>query len=146
MGFEINFKDNQLVNLTSMWKAAGMVHGKKPYFWLRNGSTKELIEQIQRETKSHDLVTLYAGRNGGTFAHWKLGLSYAAFLNPKIHSWYMDVVKERFKEMADPDHSGSTARCMLVSGIEFGGFGDRQSCKLGSFIALFHTAHVSFCA
>ena len=105
-GFPIRFKDEELVNLTNMWKAGGSVHTKRPVHWLANQSTKELIQQIQIETKGQksDLLDTEPGRNGGTYGHWKLGLSYAGFLSPEIHSWYMTVVKERFEEMADPDH------------------------------------------
>lgn len=116
-GFEINFKDKELVNLTSMWKAAGMVHHKKPYFWLRDSSTKEFIGQIQRETKSHELVTLFAGRNGGTYAHWQIFLAYAKYLSPDFHMWANQVVKERFEEMVDPDQgSSATNRADALGG------------------------------
>ena len=44
------------------------------------------------------------GKGGGTYAHWKLGLAYTAFLNPEIHSWFMEIVKERFlEERVSPD-------------------------------------------
>jgi len=44
------------------------------------------------------------GKGGGTYAHGKIGLAYANFLNLQIHSSFMDIVKERFeKEMVSPD-------------------------------------------
>ena len=104
-GVEISFKDNEVVSLTNMWKAAGSVQKKLPAHWLENRSTQELLQQFQTETNYpiSDILNKTVGKGGGTYAHWKLGLSYAGFLSPEIHSWYMDVVKERFEETADPD-------------------------------------------
>ena len=39
----------------------------------------------------------------GLFAHRKLGLAYAGFLDPAIQSWFLTVVKEWFEEMVNPD-------------------------------------------
>jgi hypothetical protein len=104
-GFEIRFKDNELVNQTNPWKAAGSVHRKEPHEWVGQKSTQEFIEQNQTETKGSisTLLKVTPGKGGGSFAHWKLGLAYTAFLNPKLHSWFMDIVKERFEEMVNPD-------------------------------------------
>jgi hypothetical protein len=118
MGIEINFKDNQLVNLTNMWKAAGSLNKKQPAEWLRQKGTKEFIQQVQAETKpgNSQVLKISPGKGGGTFAHWKLGLAYTAFLNPKVHSWFMDVVKERFEEIVDPDQRSSATNRAVAPG------------------------------
>ena len=80
---EINFKDNELVNLTRAWKACGAVKSKATYHWLESKPVQEFIETVSKKLnlrKSEVLVTM-RGKYGGTYAHWQIFLAYAKYLS-----------------------------------------------------------------
>ena len=110
-GFEISFKDRDLINLTRLWKSAGCVSTKRPFKWKNNADTQALIQLVLSELngkkrlvgqkfehlKKSDVIQSFRGRNGsGTFVHWKLALAYAAFLSPKAHTVMMYILKNYF--------------------------------------------------
>lgn len=114
----IHFKDNELTNLTDLWKSEGRKEAKRFKWWLRNTNAKEIITQVATELndsnqlkkgakklrlKASDLLVKKRGRNGGTYAHWKIALAYAEFLSAKINSQFMDIIKARFLMKENPE-------------------------------------------
>jgi len=103
-GQSIRLADSDnMFSLTDAWKAAGSDSSQKPVVWLRNSATVGLIGELEKVIQDHLLVRTVVGRNGGTWAHFKLALAYAAYLNPKFHAWMLHVVQERFEEMQNPE-------------------------------------------
>jgi len=111
-GIEITFEDDVLVSLTDMWKADGSRQAKKPVHFLKTDGTVEFIEQIREEIKGKEsyLLRSIPGRGGGTYAHWKIAVQYAAFLSPKFASWMADLVRVRFIEINDPEQGAKLYR------------------------------------
>jgi hypothetical protein len=127
-GSEIEFKDNKLVNLTRAWKAVGSPKYKQPKEWLRHDNVVEFIEMLAKNLKvvSDHLFVTERGKGGGTYAHWKLGLAFSAFLNPEIHSWFMDIVKNRFMETENHDlvsrqHLAANKNKLIFTHLQGGG-------------------------
>lgn len=102
--FLLNIADGKMVSLKAVYEMAGSPANQSPPQWQRLASTIKLIESMSKENmgKSHVLKTK-AGRNGGTWAHWQLALSYAQYLSPELHGVVNGVFKERLEEMVDPE-------------------------------------------
>jgi hypothetical protein len=102
-GVEICF-DGELVNLTSLWKAAGGVERNKPVKWLTNEGAKDFISSLAKEFKSQesDLLKITKGRYGGTFGHWQIALAYAKYLSPEFHIAANKIIKRYIEEEIDP--------------------------------------------
>jgi hypothetical protein len=112
LGIEINFKDNELVNLTRAWQACGSPAESRPNDFLASVKTKQFINALVEKLNAGNSGNLYSaenitqtvrGRFGGTYAHWQIFLAYAKYLSPDFHMWANQVVKERFEEMVNPD-------------------------------------------
>jgi KilA-N domain len=103
-GHEIDFS-HDMVNLTQMWRACGKVHHKKPNYWLKTDSTKELIEALQDVLKVRisGFLQTKRGAKGGTFAHWQLAIAYAQFLSSRFQLFCGALVRNRFEEIGDPE-------------------------------------------
>ncbi|TCK28983.1 KilA domain-containing protein [Ancylobacter aquaticus] len=84
-----------MLSLTDMWKAAGEPETKRPAEWLRQDSTKDFIEIVMVSNVGQNHISTRRGNNGGTFAHWQIGLAYAKYLSPEFHMWCNEVVRER---------------------------------------------------
>lgn len=54
-----------------------------PSYWLSLQGTQELINELEKDTTDISVVTK-EGRNGGTFAHELLAVSYAGWISPKL--------------------------------------------------------------
>ena len=65
----------------------------------------EFIETVSKKFNCpiSGLLKSFRGKYGGTYAHWKIALAYSEFLSPAIHSWFMDIVRQRFEEEQNPD-------------------------------------------
>ena len=74
------------VNLNALHSASGLGKTKQPSNWMRGESTKELIAELT--ANSSDLRSLpintIEGRNGGTYAHELLAISYAGWISAKF--------------------------------------------------------------
>lgn len=96
-GAAIRIDDDKL-NLTDMWRAAGSPENREPYNWARKEGTA-FIEAVSLNLNLPDsqVLTSTRGKNGGTTAHWQIGLAYAKYLSPEFHMWCNTVVRERME-------------------------------------------------
>lgn len=96
------------LNLTDMWKAAGMPPDRRPVDWLASADAKRFvgflaetlnlgISQDGEMVGNSHLLQIAKGRNGSTQAHWQIGLAYAKYLSPEFHMWCNTVVRERME-------------------------------------------------
>ena len=79
-------RDDQMVSLTDMWKAASRQNHKKPSLWLNSVQAHEFIRTLAKrmgvEISTCLKTVLGKGKNQGTFAHWQIALAYAKYLSP----------------------------------------------------------------
>lgn len=99
------------LNLTDMWKAAGADPAKQPGNWRALPGTKEFVAYIVDTVipgKSGDEAfrVVRGGREPTTWAHWQIGLAYAKYLSPEFHAWCNTVVRERMQGPRAPDMTG----------------------------------------
>src|SRR4051812_2228970 len=116
-----------MLNLTDMWRAAGCPEYRRPVHWLVLEETTQFRAHAQQHLAEPDepvsqniiqddiirldpdgFVATLRGRNGGTWAHWQLALSYARYLSPSFHLWCNTVVRAAMEQgatvpAADPD-------------------------------------------
>ncbi|MDG6247037.1 KilA-N domain-containing protein [Glaesserella parasuis] len=81
--------------LNDCHQASGNLQKHKPVLFLRLDSTKELIEEIQKEDPTTQPLKTLRGTQGGTYACEELVLAYAMWISPKFHL----VVLRAFLEM-----------------------------------------------
>lgn len=90
-------------NLNALHRASGSQEEKAPAKWIRNKSTQELIAELEKETGQICTVSI-EGRNGGTFAHELLAISYAGWISAafqlKVNQAFLDSRKP--KQIAIP--------------------------------------------
>lgn len=91
-------EDAERLNLTDMWKASGSPRNARPADWLRLPTTRRLLAFLAEdlEVEESHLCETRRGRDvggGATWAHWKIGLAYAADLSPSFKSWSLEVVR-----------------------------------------------------
>ncbi len=77
-----------MLSLTDMWKAAGSPANKEPFNWERFDG-RGFIDAV---TVAHNLSATQvlikkAGKGGGTYAHWQIGIAYAKYLDHDFHMW-----------------------------------------------------------
>lgn len=98
-GIAIRDRDGKL-NLTDMWKAAGKDPARQPAEWLRSADAKRFKDFLAETLflgDSQELVGTKTGPDGGTWAHWQLGLAYAKYLSPPFHAWGNQVIRDRME-------------------------------------------------
>lgn len=91
------------LNLTDMWKAAGSPANKEPFNWQR----KEGAGFIEAVAVAHNLpdgqvIRKKAGKGGGTWAHWQIGIAYAKYLDHGFHMWANTAVREKMEGVGSP--------------------------------------------
>lgn len=95
---EITVDLNGRYNLNALHRASGNQEEKAPAKWIRNKGTQELIAELEKETGQICTVSL-EGRNGGTFAHELLAISYAGWISPafqlKVNQAFIDSRKPK---------------------------------------------------
>lgn len=97
--------EDEMFSLTDLWKLAGSPKSKRPVDWQEKESTQEFIDAITDTFKSSKkaLLKKKAGKYGGTFGHKSIALSYAKYLDPKLHILVNEVFFERIEEEKNPD-------------------------------------------
>ena len=80
---------DNLYSLTDLHRASGGEQKHKPVLFLSNQQTKELISEIEIESKvgipTSVVKTVRGGKNPSTYACEELVLSYAMWIDPKFH-------------------------------------------------------------
>lgn len=80
---------DNLYSLTDLHRASGGEQKHKPVLFLSNQQTKELISEIEIESKvgipTSVVKTVRGGKNPSTYACEELVLSYAMWISPKFH-------------------------------------------------------------
>lgn len=113
--------DDEKLNLTDMWRAAGGPENREPYNWARFEGAA-FIEAVAMNLNLSETQVLISkrGKNGGTSAHWQIGLAYAKYLSPEFHMWCNTVVRDRMEnkpaqqDLSDP----ATLRHLLLEHTE----------------------------
>ncbi|WP_431768956.1 KilA-N domain-containing protein [Xenorhabdus khoisanae] len=82
-GVEITTDSEGRFNLNALHKASGLGGNKAPAQWLRTKQAQQLVSEVEKETVQICIVSI-DGRNGGTFAHELLAISYAGWINPSF--------------------------------------------------------------
>ncbi len=85
-GHQIEFtRGDAFVNLTKMCEP----YGKRPGDFLAIGPTKEFLAALAEEFNSLPaaLVVKVEGKNGGTWAHRRIAIKCAAWLNSDFEVW-----------------------------------------------------------
>ncbi|WP_242014265.1 KilA-N domain-containing protein [Serratia marcescens] len=80
-GVEISTDSDGRFNLNALHNASGLGLNKAPAQWLRTKSAQEVINELQKDTVQICIVSS-EGRNGGTYAHQLLAVSYAGWISP----------------------------------------------------------------
>jgi len=92
-GVEITTDLEGRFNLNALHRASSEGAEKAPAKWFRNKQTKALISELEKQTGQICTVTS-EGRNGGSFAHELLAVSYAGWINPafqlKVNQVFID--------------------------------------------------------
>ena len=84
-GIEITTDEVGRFNLNALHKASGLGKAKQPNNWLRLDQTKELIAEILNSSDMrNNPIKSSTGKNGGTFAHELLAISYAGWISSKF--------------------------------------------------------------
>lgn len=90
-------------NLNALHRASGSDKKNGPSYWLSLKATQDLIGELEKETTEITVVST-EGRNGGTFAHELLAVSYAGWISPafqlKVNQAFLDSRKP--KQIAIP--------------------------------------------
>ncbi|WP_417843006.1 phage antirepressor KilAC domain-containing protein [Thalassospira sp.] len=96
-GTAIRIDDDKL-NLTDMWRAAGADPSRRPYEWSRKegGPFIEAVT-LSLNTPVERIYIAGRGKGGSTLAHWQIGLAYAKYLSPEFHMWCNTVVRDRMQ-------------------------------------------------
>ena len=80
---------DNLYSLTDLHRASGGEQKHKPVLFLSNQQTKELISEIEIESKvgipTSVVKTVRGGKNPSTYACEELMLAYAMWISPKFH-------------------------------------------------------------
>ena len=97
-GVKIPIDDQGRYDLNAIHRASGLGAEKAPPKWTRNQQTDDLVRELEIETGQICLVS-GEGRNGGTFAHELLAVSYAGWVSPsfqlKVNQAFLDAKSGR---------------------------------------------------
>lgn len=77
---------SEMGSLTAMWDAAGRPENKSPRDWAGLVQAKDFMAALA-ESLNVEILHIYQttrGRDGGTWAHWQLGMEYARYLDPRM--------------------------------------------------------------
>lgn len=93
----------EMLCLTDMWKASGSPENREPWNWSRFEGQRfiEAVAELHNLSDTQ-VMTSKQGKNGGTWAHWQIGLAYAKYLSPEFHIWCNTVVRERMEGKPAP--------------------------------------------
>ncbi len=105
------------MNLTEIHRASGKSSTYKPIQWIRKEGSTFLASQQEKVPVGHLLIRSEKGRNGGTFAHWQIGMEYARYLSPDLAAVCNQIVKDFVDakpEIAQSSRRGPPRRASLT--------------------------------
>jgi len=104
----------EMLSLKDMWRAAGGEDSKRPSDWLALPATVEFVSYISDMVNAEisGIIQTERGRNGGTWAHWQIGMAYAKYLSPEFHAWCNQVVRDHMEGRNVPVQAVETAVAM----------------------------------
>lgn len=126
-GEPICIDSNGRYSLTDLWKLSATPDNKKPYFWLRTDSTKEIIQEIVKENESNIAVIqsniavihpVNTAHGVGTFACKEMCYAYAMWLNPAFHLRVIRAFDSLYTTRPAP--ATQSVERLLLSAIEIG--------------------------
>jgi hypothetical protein len=97
-GTNIRNRDD-LLCLTDMWRAAGGDESKRPAEWLRQEGPQEFVRFIADNLNMgiDHIIIGERGKDGGTWAHWQIGVAYAKYLSPELHAYVNQVFRNHME-------------------------------------------------
>ncbi|MFM4903778.1 phage antirepressor KilAC domain-containing protein [Aeromonas veronii] len=120
-GVEITTDEAGRFNLNALHQASNLGAEKAPSKWLRNKQAQELVAEVEKQTGQICIVSI-EGRNGGTFAHELLAISYASWISPAFHlqvnQVFLDYRTGKLAQVVDPMvalNDPATMRGLLLS-------------------------------
>lgn len=103
-GVTIRDRD-EMLSLTDMWRAQGADPAQQPANWLASQEARRFLSVFAEiHNPGNSGVIAKKGKNGGTYAHWQIGLAYAKYLSPEFHMWCNTVVRERMEHPLKSQH------------------------------------------
>jgi hypothetical protein len=104
-GIAIAFEGKEKISLTDMWKAAGSPPNQEPWRWLETEQAKNFIPAVIKKYNlaKNEVIKTTRGKNGGTWGHWQVSLTYAQYLSPDLHAFCNQIVGERVEEERNPE-------------------------------------------
>ncbi|BEE05595.1 phage antirepressor KilAC domain-containing protein [Aeromonas veronii] len=120
-GVEITTDEAGRFNLNALHRASGLGASKAPAQWLRTKQAQELVAEVEKQTMQICIVSV-EGRNGGTFAHELLAISYAGWISPafqiQVNQVFLDYRTGKLAQVVDPMvalNDPATMRGLLLS-------------------------------
>jgi len=93
-------------NLNALHRASGLGANKAPAQWLRTKQAQDIVSEIENQTVQICIVTK-EGKNGGTFAHELLAISYAGWISPsfqlKVNQVFLEFKSGKLVQPQLPD-------------------------------------------
>lgn len=78
-------QDEEFVCLTDLFRLSKEPRSKRPAHWLRADGVQAEIATISASI-GKAAITMRPGRNGGSWAHWRVALRYASWLSPDFRT------------------------------------------------------------
>lgn len=95
-GVEIRRKrdrDNELINISDLWKAEGRPWALRPDLWARQEENQRFLESVAERIESPSWLVVRGGHSGqGTFAVSEVAARYASFLSLECSDWLCSVL------------------------------------------------------
>lgn len=118
---EVNTDGEGRYNLNALHRASGAEKKDGPTYWLALESTKSLISELELQTTEISVVTK-EGRNGGTFVHELLVVSYAGWISPsfqlKVNQAFLDMRAGKGGNTAAALNDPASLRQLLLDNVE----------------------------
>ncbi|MFB2927540.1 phage antirepressor KilAC domain-containing protein [Aeromonas hydrophila] len=116
-GIEIPTDEAGRFNLNALHQASGLGAEKAPSKWLRNKQAQELVAEVENQTGQICIVSI-EGRNGGTFAHELLAISYAGWISPtfqlQVNQVFLDYRTGKLTPPAQKEISRKELALMVI--------------------------------
>lgn len=89
----------EMLCLTDMWEAAGRPENQRPADWFALPQSQGFIAAVA-DSSNAEISGIWKskrGNNGGTFAHWQVGIAYAKALSHDFHMWGNRAIREKMQ-------------------------------------------------